>query len=124
MANTGTPDAAMAAAAWSWVEKMLHVAQRSSAPSAASVSMSTGGLDRHVERAGDARAAQRLGRTELLAQCHEAGHFGLGDLDFLAAEIGERDVLDDIVLSERGHRCDSLASGKADGPRTGMGGGR
>ena len=31
----------MAAAAWSWVEKMLHDAQRMSAPSACSVSIST-----------------------------------------------------------------------------------
>ena len=40
-ANTGVPPAAMAAAAWSWVEKMLHEAQRTSAPSAFSVSIST-----------------------------------------------------------------------------------
>ncbi len=40
-ANTGTPRAAMAAAAWSWVEKMLHDAQRTVAPSSSSVSMST-----------------------------------------------------------------------------------
>ena len=40
-ANTGTPAAAMAAAAWSWVEKMLHEDQRTSAPSALSVSIST-----------------------------------------------------------------------------------
>ena len=40
-ANTGTPRAAMAAAAWSWVEKMLHDAQRTFAPSSRSVSMST-----------------------------------------------------------------------------------
>ena len=33
--------AAMAAAAWSWVEKMLHDAQRTSAPSAINVSIST-----------------------------------------------------------------------------------
>ena len=32
-----------------------------------------------------------------LAQRHQARHLGLGDLDFLAAEIGEADVLDDIV---------------------------
>ena len=32
---------ATAAAAWSWVEKMLQEAQRTSAPSATSVSMST-----------------------------------------------------------------------------------
>ena len=33
-AKTGTPAAAMAAAAWSWVEKMLQELQRTSAPSA------------------------------------------------------------------------------------------
>jgi hypothetical protein len=41
IANTGTPLAAIAAAAWSWVEKMLHEAQRTSAPSAVSVSIRT-----------------------------------------------------------------------------------
>ena len=40
-ANTGMPAAAIAAAAWSWVEKMLHDAQRTSAPSATRVSIST-----------------------------------------------------------------------------------
>ncbi len=35
------PAAAIAAAAWSCVEKMLHEAQRTSAPSATSVSIST-----------------------------------------------------------------------------------
>ena len=49
-AKTGTParastvpcgPTATAAAAWSWVEKMLQEAQRTSAPSATSVSMST-----------------------------------------------------------------------------------
>ena len=40
-ANTGVPPAAIAAAAWSWVEKMLQEAQRTSAPSALSVSIST-----------------------------------------------------------------------------------
>ena len=35
------PASTIAAAAWSWVEKMLHEAQRSSAPSATSVSIST-----------------------------------------------------------------------------------
>src|SRR5215468_4464934 len=41
MAKTGVPFTAMAAAAWSWVEKMLHEAQRTSAPSACRVSMRT-----------------------------------------------------------------------------------
>ena len=49
-ANTGTPwgssgvpfgPTTTAAAAWSWVEKMLQEAQRTSAPSATRVSMST-----------------------------------------------------------------------------------
>src|SRR5690606_33655833 len=40
-ANTGMPAAAMAAAAWSWVEKMLQLDQRTSAPRATRVSMST-----------------------------------------------------------------------------------
>ena len=40
-ANTGVPVAAMAAAAWSWVEKMLHEAQRTSPPMSLSVSIST-----------------------------------------------------------------------------------
>ena len=49
-ANTGTPlgsstvpsgPTATAAAAWSWVEKMLQLAQRTRAPSATRVSMST-----------------------------------------------------------------------------------
>ena len=40
-ANTGVPASTIAAAAWSCVEKMLHEAQRTSAPSAFSVSIST-----------------------------------------------------------------------------------
>ncbi len=40
-AKTGTPVAATAAAAWSCVEKILHDAQRTSAPSSRSVSMRT-----------------------------------------------------------------------------------
>jgi hypothetical protein len=95
------PAAAIAAAAWSCVEKMLQVAQRTCAPSAVSVSIS------HVERTGDPRALQRLRCAEFLAQRHQARHLGLGDLDFLAAESGEFDVLDDvIVLVEHGsHGC-------------------
>jgi hypothetical protein len=56
------------------------------------------GLDRHVQRAGDARALERLGRAEFLAQRHQARHLGLGDLDFLAAIAREADIGDDIVF--------------------------
>jgi hypothetical protein len=51
-----------------------------------------GGLDRHVQRAGDARALQRLALGELVADCHQTGHLGLGDLDLLAAPVGKRRV--------------------------------
>ena len=55
------------------------------------------GLDRHVQRAGDARALQGLLRAVFLARRHQAGHLGLGQRDFLAAEFGERNVLDDVI---------------------------
>jgi hypothetical protein len=55
------------------------------------------GLDRHVQRSGDARALQRLRRAIFGAQRHQAGHFGFGDRDFLAAEVGEADVGNHIV---------------------------
>jgi hypothetical protein len=53
-----------------------------------------GRLDRHVQAARDARAAQRLLRGELVADGHEAGHLRLGDRDFLAAPVGEPQVGD------------------------------
>ena len=56
-----------------------------------------GGLDRHVQRAGDARALQRLALGELFADGHQAGHFGFGDADFLAAPGGKGQVGDGLV---------------------------
>ena len=55
------------------------------------------GLDRHVQRARDARALQRLLGAVFLAGRHQARHFGFGERDFLAAEIGEPDVGDDVI---------------------------
>ena len=69
------------------------------------------GLDGHVQRAGDAGAAQRLGLAELGAQRHQAGHLGLGDLDLLAAEIGERQVLDDVIVVMVAHGGGILSKG-------------
>jgi hypothetical protein len=43
------------------------------------------GLDGHVQRAGDARAFKGLLGGELFANGHQAGHFGFGDANFLAA---------------------------------------
>src|ERR1700757_586347 len=50
-----------------------------------------------MQRAGDAGAAQRLLRPEFLAGRHQAGHFGFGDSDLLAAPIRKTDVLDDVI---------------------------
>ena len=52
-----------------------------------------GGLDGHMQAAGDARARQHLGLAELSAERHQPRHLGLGDGDFLPAPIGEREVL-------------------------------
>ena len=56
-----------------------------------------GGLDRHVQRAGDARAAQRLAGRVFFADGHQPRHFGFGDADFLAPPVGQRQVGDGVV---------------------------
>ena len=48
-----------------------------------------GGLDGHVQRAGNARALERLARGVFLADGHQAGHLDLGHVDFLAAVVGQ-----------------------------------
>ena len=67
-----------------------------------------GGLDRHVQRAGDASALERLRGGELLAGRHQAGHLVLGELDLLAAEVGEREVGDLVVGRSRWWRSCGL----------------
>ena len=69
-----------------------------------------GGLDGHMQRAGDTGPAQRLLGPVFLAGGHQAGHFGFGNGDFLAAPIGEADVLDDII-GVRSFRLGRLAHG-------------
>src|SRR3981189_2007348 len=64
-----------------------------------------------MQRARDARAFEGLLGAVFLARRHQAGHLGLGQRDFLAAEFGERDVLDDVVgegglLGGSGHAVD------------------
>jgi hypothetical protein len=56
-----------------------------------------GGLDGHVQRAGDADAFEGLVLGILLADRHEAGHLVLGDVEFLAPPVGEGDVFDFVV---------------------------
>jgi hypothetical protein len=96
------PAAAMAAAAWSWVEKMLQEHQRISAPSADQRLDQHGGLDGHVQTAGDARSGERLALAELLAQGHQPRHLGLGDVHLFAAEIGQGDV-GNLVIGKLTH---------------------
>jgi len=105
-AKTGMPAAAMAAAAWSWVEKMLQLDQRTSAPS--SGFDQNGGLDGHVEATGDARSLERFRLAVFFAEGHEAGHFILGEIDFLASPIGKFDVFDFVGEgTDGGHSSNS-----------------
>ena len=55
------------------------------------------GLDRHVQRTGDACALERLLRCEFFADGHQAGHLGLSDADFFTAPVGQADVSDGAV---------------------------
>ena len=85
---------ATAAAAWSWVEKMLQLHQRTSAPSAVSVSISTAVWI--VMCSEPVMRAPRSGCVGgvLAANRHQTGHLVLGERDLLAAELGEREVGD------------------------------
>ena len=56
-----------------------------------------GGLDRHVQRTDDAHPFEGFVGGVFLADGDQAGHFFLGDVEFLAAEVGERDVADGVV---------------------------
>ena len=94
----GTPAWAMAAAAWSWVEKMLHEAQRTEAPSSTRVSMSTAVWIVMCREPVMRTPLSGFCGAELPADGHEAGHLVLGDVDLLAAPVGEGDVLDVVIL--------------------------
>ena len=102
-ANTGTPAGAStvpvgptttAAAASSCVEKMLQLAQRTCAPSATSVSMSTAVCTVMCSDPAMRAPGERLRRAELLAQRHEARHLVLGEAQLVASGFGEREVGD------------------------------
>jgi hypothetical protein len=59
------------------------------------------GLDRHVERTGDSRAAQWLLRPILLPRRHQAGHLGFRNIDLVPAPGRERNIFDDVVAGLR-----------------------
>ena len=58
-----------------------------------------GGLHRHVQRAGDPGALERLAGAELLAQGHESGHLVLGEADLVAACLGQGNVRNLVIES-------------------------
>ena len=82
----------MAAAAWSWVENMLQLLQVTSAPSSVSVSMSTAVWMVMCRQPAMRAPASGLVLAVLPPQGHQAGHFVLGQHDFLAAPIGQRNI--------------------------------
>ena len=96
-ANTGTPALAMAAAAWSCVEKMLQLAQRTDAPSSISVSMSTAVSMVMWSEPEMRTPLSGFGRAVFGADGHEAGHFLLGHFNFAPAQVGEREVADVVI---------------------------
>merc|ERR1719172_198032 len=49
-------------------------------------------LDRHVQRAIDIKAFERLARTELLASCHETRHLNLCQIKLLTTELGQAHI--------------------------------
>ena len=107
-ANTGMPwgisgvpfgPMATAAAAWSCVEKMLHEAHRTSAPSSTSVSMSTAVWIVMCSEPEMRAPASGLAGAVLLAQGAQAGHLVLGQVDLAPPERGEREVGDTEVVA-------------------------
>ena len=83
-----------AAAAWSWVEKMLQDAQRTSAPSATSVSISTAVCTVMCSEPVIRAPASGCGVGELPPGRHQPRHLVLGQPDLVAAELRESEVRD------------------------------
>ena len=72
--------------------------QRTSAPSAVSVSISTAVWIVMCSEPVIRAPFSGFDVPKLLARGHQAGHLGFSDIDFLAAIIGECDIRDDIIL--------------------------
>lgn len=110
MGASGVPfgPTAMAAAAWSWVEKMLQEAQRTWAPRATRVSISTAVCTVMCSEPVMRAPHERLRGGVLLADRHQTGHLVLGERDLLAAELREGEVGDLEVLSIGDRRHNGL----------------
>jgi len=57
-----------------------------------------GGLDGHVQRAGNARALERLRLGELFADRHQARHLGLGNGQLFAAPLRQTQVGNFVIF--------------------------
>lgn len=71
------------------VEKILHEAQRISAPSSYRVRMSMARLNGHVQRAGDFEPLEGLFVGITVDEFHQTGHFPFGKLHFFFAEFSQ-----------------------------------
>jgi hypothetical protein len=75
------------------------------------------GLDRHVQRAGDARPIEGFLLAELLAQSHQPRHFHLGKLDLLAPQYSKGQILNlKIVHASHPSPCVGFVFKCASGP--------
>ena len=82
---------------------MLHETQRTSAPRSVKRLDEHRRLNGHVQAAHDLRAGERVLALVARAQRHQSGHFLLGEADFLAPEIGKRQILHLVRLATRLH---------------------
>ncbi len=123
--SSGVPSGptATAAAAWSWVEKMLQLAQRTCAPSATSVSIRTAVWMVMCSEPVILAPRSGCGLRVLRPHRHQAGHLVLGERDLLAPELGEREVGDLERKRFRGHVHSCRGAGlRPAGARAGLSG--
>ncbi len=110
-ANTGTPlgrstvpcgPTTTAAAASSWVEKTLQDTQRTSAPSATSVSMRTAVCTVMCSEPAIRAPCSGCVSAYSRRKRHQPGHLVLGEADLVPAEVGQAEV-GDGERKGRGH---------------------
>ena len=102
-AKTGTPASAMAEAAWSWVEKILQELQRTSAPSALSVSIKTAVWIVMCRQPAMHAPASTCASPNSARSAISPGISVSAMAIFLVAPVGEREVLHLVVGAV--HHC-------------------
>ena len=56
-----------------------------------------GGLNSHVQTAGNFYSGQRFGRTVFFPGGHQSGHFMFGNCDLFPAEVSKRNVFNHVT---------------------------